>query len=356
MLASYDPAIVARRLDLPLEVAQLYGDCDVVDLHLDTFIWKRILGYDLTKRHGRGLLGARLMWQVDVPRLREGGVTGALWSITTNPLRSARGRTRTLLRNLDSIKAELARAPDDVAVCRSLADYQAARAAGRHGAFIAIQGGNALDGDHGAVGLVARDVIRVTLVHLSKSPVGMTSAPSPFGRADEGLTAHGRELVRLLDEHRVFVDLAHVSRRGFFDAVEAHDPSLPLIVTHTGVNGVHPHWRNLDDEQIRAIARTGGVVGVMFQSSFLAPSMWRGRAASVVDHLEHIAKIAGDDVPALGSDFDGFILPPRDLSTCLELPRLVAIMLERGWSPDRVRKVLGANFLSSLGRLRPGTR
>ena len=75
---------------------------------------------------------------------------------------------------------------------------------------------------------------------------------------DQGLTDRGREYVRRLNDARVFVDLAHVSREGFFDAVAVHDRSQPLIVTHTGVAGVHPHWRNLDDEQLRAIADTGG--------------------------------------------------------------------------------------------------
>jgi membrane dipeptidase len=125
-----------------------------------------------------------------------------------------------------------------------------------------------------------------------------------------------------------------------------------VIVTHTGVEGVHPHWRNLDDDQLRAIADRGGTVGVMYQSSFLGDPYLGGRAARIVDHLEHIVKTVGDDHASLGSDWDGAILPPRDMPTCLELPKLVQIMLERKWPEPRIRKVLGENFLRVVAELR----
>src|SRR5690606_37545040 len=220
-------------------------------------------------------------------------------------------------------------------------DYRAARAADKHAAFIGIQGGNALDASD-ALDTFARGlVLRVTLVHLSTSSLGSTSAPGWKG--DGRLTPHGIETVRALDARRVFVDLAHIDPRGFFDAVEVHDRSLPLMVSHTGVSSVTPHWRNLDDAQLRAIAETGGVVGVMYQSSFLGDRLLAGRAASIVDHLEHVIHTIGEDHAALGSDWDGMVVTPRDMPTCLELPRLVELMLARRWSPDRIRKVLGGN-------------
>lgn len=169
-----------------------------------------------------------------------------------------------------------------------------------------------------------------------------------------GLTAFGKAYVRTLNRKRIFVDLAHINRDGFFDAVEAHDPTQPLMVSHTGVSGVHPHWRNLDDAQIKAVAATGGVVGVMYQSSFLGDGWLGGSATSVVRHLEHIIHVAGEDHAALGSDWDGMIMPPRDMPTCLELPRLVQIMLDRRWSETSIKKVLGQNFLRALEHLRGG--
>lgn len=333
------------------EALALYRSSDVIDLHVDTFIWTRIFGYDLLRRHGRGLLGARFYGQADLPRLREAGVGGAIWSITTNPLRRASRRTAVFRKNLDRLVAIFAEAPADVALCRSAADYRAARAVGRHAAFIGIQGGNALDGDLALATFDASLLIKVTLVHLSTSSLGTTSAPS-LGAGDGGLSERGRELVASLDRHRLFVDLAHINRRGFFDAVAAHDRTKPLLVSHTGIAGVHRHWRNVDDDQLRAVAATGGVVGVMYQNSFLGEPLFGGRAEAVVDHLEHIVDVVGEDCAALGSDWDGAIITPRDMATCLELPLLCELMLRRGWRPERVRKILGGNFLRALEALR----
>jgi membrane dipeptidase len=155
-----------------------------------------------------------------------------------------------------------------------------------------------------------------------------------------------------MNEKKIFVDLAHISRKGFWDALEVHDRTQPVLVTHTGIDAVHQHWRNVDDAQIRAVADLGGVIGVMYQSSFLGEPAWGGRLAAIVDHLAHIIEIAGEDVPALGSDWDGAITPPRDMPTCLELPRLVEEMKQRGWKDGRIRKILGGNALRTIAALR----
>jgi membrane dipeptidase len=347
-----DPATWARELGISKEAVELYLSCDVIDLHLDSFIWTRIFGYDLRRRHGRGLFGARFYSQVDLPRVREAQLSGATWVITTNPFRRRSRRPEVFAANLARLRAIFESVPDDVAFVRNVAEYRAARQRGLHAAFIGIQGGNALDRDERALDVLdGGDVLRVTLVHLSHSALGSTSAPSPIRRR-EGLTDLGRDLVRRLESRRVFVDLAHVSRRGFFDAVDVHDRSQPLLVTHTGVSGVHPHWRNLDDEQLRAVAETGGTVGVIFQSSFLGDRALGGRAESILRHLQHICDTVGEDHASLGSDWDGAIVPPRDLETPLELPRLVEGMLRRGWSADRVAKVLGGNFLRVVEAVR----
>jgi membrane dipeptidase len=127
---------------------------------------------------------------------------------------------------------------------------------------------------------------------------------------------------------------------------------VPPIVTHTGASGVHPHWRNLDDAQIRAIADRGGVVGVMYHMPFLGKSKGRGSLTRIVDHIEHVVRVGGEQCAALGSDWDGAITTPSDMPTCSELPRLVQEMLRRGFSEPRIRNVLGLNFLRCLRDLR----
>jgi len=345
-----DPGAWARQLGISREATDIYLDSDVIDLHIDSFIWQRIWGYDLRKRHGHGVLGARLYSQVDFPRALEAQLTGATWVITTNPGRSSRGRRLAFQRNLRRLRQIFAEVSDQFAIVRSAAEYRAARDQNKHAGFVGIQGGNALDDGLDALDDLDDTVLRITLVHLSTSSLGVTSAP--LAGNDAGLTDFGRQYVERLNDKKIFVDLAHISRRGFFDVIEVHDPSQPLLVTHTGVCGVHRHWRNLDDEQLRAIAGSGGTVGIMYQSSFLGDPYLGGRASRIVDHLEHIVRTVGEDHASLGSDWDGAIVTPRDMPTCLELPRLVQLMLDRGWDSDRIRKILGANFLRVVAALR----
>ncbi len=346
-----DPAAWARSLGISREAVEIYLGSDVIDLHTDTFIWNRIFRYDPCAWHGRGLFDGRFYSQVDLPRLREAQVGGAIWVITTNPWRRRQRRPRVFLHNLRRLQAIFDRVPSDVQVVRTAAEYAAARAEGKHAAFIGIQGGNALDDHLEDLDLIPENlVVRITLVHLSSSRLGVTSAPT--ARRAGGLTPFGRDYVRRLNEKRIFVDLAHINREGFFDAVAVHDGAQPLLVTHTGVSGVHPHWRNVDDEQLRAVADTGGLVGVIYNSSFLGEPFWGGRAEALVRHLAHIVDTIGEDHAGLGSDWDGMIVPPRDLVTPLELPRLADLMLRRGWSAARIGKILGGNFLRVLGQLR----
>jgi len=351
-----DPAAWARELEISREAVELYLASDVIDLHVDSFIWQRVFGYDLTRRHGHGLFAASFYSQVDFPRILEAQLSGAIWVITTNPLRGAESRAATFEANLSELRQTFERVPEQFQLVRNLSEYRQARAAGKHAAFIGIQGGNALDVSPEALDRIPDgSVLRVTVVHLSSSDLGVTSSPLG-GRRDTGLTGRGREFVRALNAKKIFVDLAHISKRGFWDAVEVHDASQPLIVTHTGVSGVFEHWRNLDDAQLRAIADSGGTIGVMYQSSFLGDPLFGGRAESIARHLEHIVKTVGADHAALGSDWDGAIVPPRDLKTCLELPRLVQILLDRGIAPDDVQKILGKSFLRALAALRGDDR
>jgi membrane dipeptidase len=340
---------IAGRLSIPVEAVELHYGCEIVDLHVDSFIWRRIFGYDFRRRHAAFTRGVMLS-QFDLPRAREAGVGGATWVVTTNPLGDARDRQAALFENLTELAALLESPEAGARVVRNATEYRAARAAGMHAAFIGVQGGNALAHSLDALDRLAPGlVLRITLLHLTSSRLGSTS--SPLG-GNLGLTEYGKDYVRRLNAHKILVDLAHISAAGFWDAVAAHDPSLPFVVTHTGVSGVFPHWRNLDDAQLRAVADSGGTVGIMYHSEYLGDPMFRGRAETVARHLEHAVNVAGEDHVSLGSDWDGSIITPRDMPTCLELPRLTAALLARGWSEQRIRKVLALNFLRVVESLR----
>lgn len=343
---------VAGRVSVSREAVALVRSSEVVDLHLESYIPPRLWGYDLSRRHDRHWLGGRFFGHLDFPRALDGGLTGAMWSIATNILRGAKGRRRALAQNVRGLRAAL-EAQEGIRVVRTFADWERARRAGEHGAMIAVQGGNALDAAEDDASALA-DLVRVTVMHLSNSALGTTSSPARIGRG--GLTAAGKALVERLDAARVFVDLAHVDRQGFWDAVDAHDRALPLIVTHTGVTGVKPHWRNVDDDQIRAVADSGGVVGVMFEPGFLRAKGMANDARMVIAHLEHVIRVGGEDAAALGSDYDGFIIPPPDLRDGFAAYfRLAQRMLDARWSEARIRKILGGNFLRSFAALRPGS-
>jgi membrane dipeptidase len=327
---------------------------DVIDLHVDTFIPIRLFGWDLAKRHGLGLLRGHFLGHLDVPRMKEGGLTGAMWSITTNPFRTAIGRWRTFEENLSAIREKLTATGGAIEIVRTLSEYRAVRQRGAHAALLAVQGGNCFDAAPGSARAVAEKLItRVTLVHLTNSLVGTTSAPFSILRSTKGLSDKGRELVRALNEERVFVDLAHIHPDGFWDAVAVHDRTQPLIDTHTGVAGVTPHWRNLDDRQIKAIADTGGTIGIIYAANFLASRGGPKDGGMVVEHMHHIISVAGEDFVSIGSDYDGMITPPVGLRSGESYPRLVQLMLDRGWSDTRIRKILGGNFLRAFGLLRP---
>jgi membrane dipeptidase len=271
-------------------------------------------------------------------------------SVTTNPFRTRAGRRRVAFANVARLRALLDQPARGVEVVADLAAYQRARAAGRLACFLAIQGGHAVAAEDLADPALA-DVTRVTLVHLTPSALGSPSVPPLGGRP---LTADGRRFVEALGDRDVLVDLAHAGPRTFWDALAVARPDRPVVVSHTGVRGVHDHWRNVDDEQIRAVAERGGVVGVMLHRAFLTRPGWRATADSVAAHLAHVARVGGSACPAIGTDYDGFILPPRDLAAVDALPRLVDALLRMGMPGEQVRRVLGANALAVIGAVRRG--
>jgi len=340
-----------QRLGVSERAARLVVESEVVDLHVDSYLWTRLCGYDLTATHQSGLLGARFARQADLPRLRAGQVKGSVFVITTNPLRGPDGQLAALERNLAKLK-ELLSAPR--ALARPVASYEEyadARLAGLHAGFLGVQGGHAF-ADPRAFSLPGLEsLLLVTLVHLTPNRLGSTSTPLPFFR-DGGLTVRGRRALHELEERRILVDLAHASRRTFTEVLRVHRADRPLLVSHTGLSAVTPHWRNIDDQQLRAIADTGGLIGILFHGPFLGDSVLGGRARSVAHHLRHALSVVGPAHVALGSDWDGCIATPRDMPTCDMLPVLVDELLALSVPEGQIRMLLGQSFLELLRRLR----
>jgi membrane dipeptidase len=324
------------------EARALHAEVCVLDLHADTAKLMDKLGYDLAARHERPLPRmANVFGHVDLPRLREGGVAGQFFSFWTTPY-PERGCAKAVATQLDALDRAMAKHPTDLRWTRTGAEVRAAKAAGAIAALGGIEGGQALEGDLSTVEAFARRGVRyLGLLHFSANAIGR---PAKGRGADPaaGLTAFGRDVVRECERCGVIVDLAHINRRGFFEALELAE--RPVMVSHTGVTGVHEHWRNVDDGQLRAVADNGGCVGIIFARRFLGSAS----IEAVVDHLLHVLNVAGDDVPALGSDFDGFVVPPVGLEDIAALPNLTVALSRRGVPPRVLEKILGGNVLRVL--------
>jgi membrane dipeptidase len=321
----------------------LHAEHPVIDLHADTLMWSRWVGYDLHKAHEPPLPFAALGGHVDLPRMREGGMGAQFFSLVSLPLADRpRGMARAVHEQIDALAQQMARRPDALRLVRKAAEIERCKAEGVMGALLGIEGAHALEGSLDNVAVFARRGVRyIGVLHFSANEAGYPAYGR--GRRDtDGLTRWGFELVERCEAENVLVDLSHINRQGFLDACQI--AKKPPIVSHTGVLGAFEHWRNIDDAQLRAVADKGGVVGVIFCPKFVGGD----GLEPVVKHLKHIVDIVGEDAPALGSDWDGFIVPTKALKDPRGLPLLTDALLEAGFSEKAVGKILRGNVMRVL--------
>ncbi len=320
----------------------LHARHPAIDLHADSLMWARWTGYDLHQRHDPPLPRAALGGHVDVPRLREGGVGAQFFGLVSLPVGTTRGLARAVHEQIDQLERAVTRAPHALGLAKSAADVEAASAKGQIAALLGVEGGHALEGNLDELRRFAsRGVRYLGLCHFTANELCRPA----FGRGRDdtaGLTAFGADVVRLAESLGVIVDLAHINKRGLLEACSLAE--RPVIVSHTGVLGAFEHWRNIDDECLRAVGRTGGCVGVIFVPRYLGAD----DLESVVRHLRHIVDVCGEDAPALGSDWDGFIVPTTRLRDAAHLPLLTDALLEGGFTEAQVAKILRENALRVL--------
>ncbi len=323
------------------EAFAIHAEYPAIDLHADTLMWSRWLGYDLLARHEPPFYKAAFGGHVDVPRMREGGMGAQFFGLVSLPVMGkARGNGRAIDEQIDELEETLARTRE-LRLVKTKADIEAAEREGVVSALLGIEGAHALEGDLGRLDAFARRGVRyLGLLHFSANEAGYPAYGR--GKKDDGLTTWGRDLVVRCEEQGVIVDLAHINKRGFLDACAIS--TKPPIVSHTGVLGAFEHWRNIDDEQLRAVADRGGVVGVIFCPRFLGGD----GLEPVVKHLQHIVDVVGEDCPALGSDWDGMIVPTKQLADPRGLPALTDALLAAGMKPEVIGKILRTNVLRVL--------
>lgn len=341
------------------EALALHRESLVFDLHIDTLLWQRLLGYDLVRRHEPWLAAPPFAWQVDLPRAAEAGLDGAVLGLVINPrherpeqlwalellARVERGAGfEQTLAGLDLLAATARAHPEALVQARTGSELREAVAAGR---FAALAG---LEGAHGIEDRVenlrtawGRGLRVLGLVHFQANAAAFPMTEPAFdGR---GLTPFGFDLLAESDVLPVVVDLAHLNARGLSDALASL--TRPCLVSHSACRARHDVRRNLEDAQLGAVADAGGVVGLALGRNFLGP----GGLDAFFAHAEHLRQVAGEDATALGSDWDGGIVPLPGLGDVRGLPLLTQRLLDGGWRPQAVRKLLGENALRVISEV-----
>lgn len=325
----------------PLAVAEaesVHRQSVVVDLHADT-------PFQLVHRGGYSLRKRNSFLQIDAPRLRAGNVGAQFFALWPPPPAVRSGRARAFCERALAAIRKAAADSGALEMVASVEGIHAARRKGRIAGLLGMEGAECLDGR-------AEDLDRwhaegVRYLGLTWNFVNPFATPASGARPEDrsrGLTPLGRELVRRAHGLGVLIDVSHANQATFWDVVRTAPG--PFIASHSNAFSVRSHPRNLDDEQVRAIARAKGVVGVNFHRPFLA----RGRAAlaDVVKHVLHLVRVAGAEHVALGADYDGNIQVPRGLEDPSTWPRLTRALLDAGLRARDVRRVLGENVLRVL--------
>jgi membrane dipeptidase len=323
----------------------IHAEHPAIDLHADTLMWSRWVGYDIHARHEPPLPLAALGGHVDVPRMQDGGMGAQCFSLVSVPLaKRPRGLARAVHEQIDALERQLAARPGALRLVRTSEEIAECNRQGALGALLGIEGAHALEGDLENLTRFARRGVRyLGLLHFTANEAGYPAYGRGQNHAD-GLTPWGAALVERCDAEDVIVDLSHINKRGFLEA--CHLTRRPPIVSHTGVLGAFEHWRNIDDEQLRAVADKGGVIGVIFCPRYVGGD----GLGPVVKHIQHILDVVGEDAPALGSDWDGFIVPTGPLQDPRGLPQLTDAMLAAGISSSTISKILRGNVMRVLSK------
>ncbi len=334
---------------------ELHRSLTVVDLHADSLLW----GRDLRRRASYGHL--------DIPRLIDGGVAlvglsaatqvplganmdrnderpdlvtllalGQRWPRATWGSRLA--RALHLAFRLRAMAAESAGRLTLIETRHDLEAYLARRSTDPSitAAFLSVEGAQALDGDVASIDILAAAGFRmIAPSHLLDTVYG----GSAHGAVKGGLSEVGRELLSRAESAGVLVDLAHASSATIDDVLAL--AARPVVASHTGVRVAAPGIRNLPDDQVRAIAATGGLVGIGFWPVACGGDDVRAIARSLVSAIE----LAGVDHIAIGSDFDGAVSTPFDASG---MPLLTEALLAEGLSDADIGAVMGGNAVRLL--------
>ncbi|MBX6333542.1 MAG: dipeptidase [Gemmatimonadaceae bacterium] len=327
-------------------------------------------GYDPDVRH------TPAEGHTDLPRLAESGITAqflAAWVDAPYAATVPDSSFARAMRYIDAIHGLVSRHPELLRFATTGDDVRHAKRDGKVAIFIGVEGGHAIEGSLDHLRTFYQCGARYLTLTWNNGNAWAGSSIGSGGTRTGGLTPFGEQVIREMERLGMLVDVSHTSDETLDDVLAI--ATRPVIASHSCARALADHPRNLTDAQLRAIARSGGVVNVNFYPRFLdagfcramdaaesalvpAASAEERRAAlaaippvpldTLIDHIDHIARVAGTDHVGLGSDFDGIAATPAGLDDVTGFPRIARALMARGYSADDVEKVLGANMLRVL--------
>jgi len=288
----------------------------------------------------------------DIPRLRLGGVKAQFWSVyvpaSTDKTGDALLQT---LQQIEIVQKMVRRYPEVFEMASTADDIERIVASGKIASMMGVEGGHSIEGSLDNLRRLYDEGCRyMTLTHSRSLAWADSATDDPI---NNGLSEFGRDVVREMNRLGMLVDLSHVSPEVMRQAIQ--QSKAPVIFSHSSALAINDHPRNVPDDVLKLTRDHGGVVMVNFFSGFIAPTAQlednpraNGSIHDVVDHIEHIIRVAGEDHVGIGSDYDGVSRLPDQLEDVSTYPRITQELINRGYSRQTIHKILGGNVMRVL--------
>jgi membrane dipeptidase len=369
---------------------KLHRQSIVVDTHNDITSPLIDDGFDLGMRGDDPT--AKVKTHTDLRRMKAGGLGAEFFAVyvgkefVNKKPSEGGGATRRALDVIDVVHEQIRRHPETLEAASTAADIRRIVKSGKIAALMGIEGGHAIEDSLHALRMFYKLGVRyMTLTHTNTNDWADSEGDinNSSVKHHNGLTDFGREVVREMNRIGMMVDISHVADKTFYDVIAT--TRAPVIASHSSARAIANHPRNMSDDMLRAVTKNGGVVMVNFYDGFLDPrkaalalrsrtmedelkqkypndpkrvqeeiNAWRkandpGKTpmSVLIDHIDHIAKVAGIDHVGIGSDFDGVPLTglPEGMEDISKLPNITYELMKRGYSDADIKKVLGENLL-----------